>query len=119
MAKYIAIKDFPPNIKQGDEAEFADDLDETLKPYFTPAGGAASAEKVENQDTDDTIITNPDREKLKARATELEIPFAPNIPTARLIELIKEKEAAQAEDSGDSDEGEDSDDSANEGDNEE
>lgn len=119
MAKYIAVKDFPPNIKQGDEVEFMDDLDETLKPYFRSANEVSAEEKVEGQDTDDTIITNPDREKLKARATELEIPFAPNIPTARLVELIKEKEAALAEDSDDDDEGEGQDGGADEGDNEE
>lgn len=101
MAKYVAVKDFPPNIKQGDEVEFNDKLDESLVPYFRPIGEAVSEQADE---TDDTIVTNPDREKLKARATELEITFASNIPTARLMELIKEKEAELADNSEDDDE---------------
>lgn len=101
MAKYIAVKDFPPNIKQGDEVKFRDKLGETVAPYFRPVSEVASEE---DEDEDDTVVTNPDREKLKARANELGIPFAPNIPTARLIELIKEKEAELADDSDGSDE---------------
>lgn len=115
MAKYVAVKDFPPNIKQGDEVEFKDEIHENLVPYFQPISGAVSKQ---DDETDDTIVTNPDREKLKARATELGITFASNIPTARLMELIKEKEAELADNSEDEDESGESDDESGESDEE-
>lgn len=104
MAKYRTIKDFPPNLKVGDIAEFKDELPPSLMPHFEPYEGEEEVTEV-----DDTIITNPDRNKLKERATELEINFAPNIPTDRLIELIKEREAAlvNQNDDGDGDADED------------
>ncbi len=50
-------------------------------------------------ETDDDDLDNggngggaPDRNELKARATELGITFASNIPTDKLVELIKEAE---------------------------
>lgn len=42
-------------------------------------------------------IVNPDRNELKARATELGINFASNAPTERLIELIAEAEAKRSD----------------------
>lgn len=104
MTKYRTIKDFPPNLKVGDIAEFKDELPPSLASYFERLSG----EDEGGVDTD-SIITNPDRNKLKERATELEINFAPNIPTERLIELIKERETALANqnDDGDGDADED------------
>lgn len=40
-----------------------------------------------------TTVVNPSREELKARAKELDIDFAPNITTERLLELVQAKEA--------------------------
>lgn len=38
-------------------------------------------------------VINPSRDELKERAKELEIDFAPNITTERLLELVRAKEA--------------------------
>lgn len=113
MARYRAVSDFPPSVKQGDVVEFEDDLLPELKPYFERYVEDELTDKTVTDETD-TIVTNPDREKLKARATELEIPFASNIPTARLMELIEEKEAELADNSEDEDESGESDDESGE-----
>lgn len=110
MPKYRALQDIPPGIKKGDVVEFKDDLVPSYKKLFE----RYSAEQDEDEsdtDTEKAIITNPDRNALKERATELGITFASNIPTERLMELIKEAEEKQASggdddsDNGDDNEG--------------
>lgn len=104
MAKYKALKDVPPEIKAGDIVEFKKPLVPSYKGLFE----RYVAPKDDEEDDKD-LITNPDRNALKARATELEINFASNIPTDRLIELIKEAEEKSADPDNSSD-GEDKDD---------
>lgn len=97
--KYRAKVDIPPNVKAGDIVEASEELVPGIKERLEPVSD--DEELTELGQVDDggnkTLITNPSRDELKARATELEINFASNIPTDRLIELIAEAEAKKAE----------------------
>lgn len=97
MAKYIATADIPPNVKAGDIVEVNQKLIPEFAKVLVPAPAEEQTEPTEPIDDGKTIITNPDRNALKARATELEINFASNIPTERLLELVKEAEERVAE----------------------
>jgi hypothetical protein len=90
--KYRAKVDIPPNVKAGDIVEANDELVPAFKSLLEKVGDDEELTDLSDND-DGVIIANPSRDELKARATELEITFAPNIPTDRLIELIKEAEA--------------------------
>lgn len=82
MTKYRAKVDVPPGIKAGDIVDFQEPLVPSYASRFEPYNEPAEKE----------AVINPSRDELKARATELDITFAPNIPTERLIELVKEAE---------------------------
>lgn len=88
MAKYRALVDVPPGIVAGQIVSFKEPLVDGYKPLFTPV----TAEEAK-EDGVKTVIANPSRDELKARAAQLEITFASNTPTDKLIDLIKEKEA--------------------------
>lgn len=90
--KYRAIRDIPPNIKKGDIVEINSPLVEAFAQRLEPLTEEVEEASAKVEDEKPEIITNPDRNALKARATELGITFASNIPTDRLIELIKEEE---------------------------
>lgn len=117
MAKYRALVDVPPGIVAGQIVSFKEPLVDGYKPLFTPV----TAEEAK-EDGVKTVIANPSRDELKARAAQLEITFASNTPTDKLIDLIKEKEAEleaegendnsddkEADDGEDADSGEDED----------
>lgn len=111
MAKYRALVDVPPGIVAGQIVSFKEPLVDGYKPLFTPV----TAEEAK-EDGVKTVIANPSRDELKARAAQLEITFASNTPTDKLIDLIKEKEAeleAEGEndnsDDKETDDGEDAD----------
>lgn len=71
----------------GDKQSLEDeDADEDLDPD----------EDADEDDDDKKEIVNPSRDELKARATALGINFASNIPTERLMELVKEAEDKKA-----------------------
>ena len=96
MGKYVALIDIPPNIKAGDVIELGEltpDFEKLTRPLD---GGEAEAK--DDEDPDKEAVINPSRDELKARATELGINFAPNMPTERLMELVKEAEEKAAED---------------------
>ncbi len=103
MTKYRAKVDVPPGIKAGDVVEFSEPLVEGFKNQFELADSSEDItqheEGVDDEGGDRSkIIGNPDRNALKARAAELKIDFAPNIPTDRLVELVKAaEEEAKAE----------------------
>lgn len=88
MAKYRAKVDIPPNVKAGDivtvDGELIPEFKAVLEPYVEETAVD------ETDDTEKTLINNPDRNALKEEATRLGLTFASNIPTDRLIELIKE-----------------------------
>lgn len=91
MTKYEALVDIPPSVKKGDIVELKDAPIPEFAKKLKLVGNEVEAEP---EGSDKTVITNPDRTALKARATELKIVFADNIPTAKLVELIQEAEAA-------------------------
>lgn len=93
MAKYRAKQDLPPNIKAGDIVETENDLIPEYVPLFERVGE-------DEEVSDKTVILNPSRDELKARANELGINFASNIPTERLMELVKEAEEKKAAEDG-------------------
>lgn len=101
--KYRAIRDIPPNIKKGDIVEINSPLVEAFAQRLEPLTEEAEEAPVKVEDEKLEIITNPDRNALKARATELGITFASNIPTDRLIELIKEEEELRSSSAGEPD----------------
>lgn len=95
MAKYRAKVDVPPEIKKGDIVNFEEPLVDGYKNQFEPYNGEEEAlEGGEGGQTD--LIGNPDRNALKARATELGVVFANNTPTDKLVELVKEAEEKKA-----------------------
>lgn len=102
MARYIAKVDIPPHIKKGDEVRIDNPLIPEFAERLTPV---VDEDDSDSEDDDKTIVTNPDRNSLKARATQLGINFASNIPTDRLVELITEAEEKAKTDEGSGDEG--------------
>lgn len=94
MAKYRAKIDIPPGIKAGEVHEFKDELLPEFAPHFEKVG---DNEETVELDEDRKSLINPSRDELKARANELGITFASNIPTDKLLELVKEKEAENAD----------------------
>lgn len=106
MARFIAKVDIPPNVKAGDVVTAKEPLIPEFANLLEKIGGRSEPTKVgepkepgseTETETDQTLITNPDRNLLKDEATSLGINFAPNIPTDRLIELIKEARARKTE----------------------
>jgi hypothetical protein len=87
MTKYRALADIAPHITRGDIVNFQEELVDGYKKLFEQVG---DSEVIEGES--EGLIGNPDRNALKARATELGINFAPNMPTDRLVELVKEAE---------------------------
>jgi hypothetical protein len=112
MAKYKALQDILPNVKAGDIVEVKDEIIPEYKKLLEPYNGdeEVTIRSEETVDTDKTAVVNPSRDELKARATELGINFASNIPTERLLELVKEAEEKDASGSDDKDSDKDSDD---------
>lgn len=114
MTKYVAKADVSPKIKKGDIVEFNDPLIPEYQNLFEKYDGQTEeAEKQTAGDNDDPVktgIINPDRNALKAKATELGINFADNIPTVRLSELIQEAEAKRQDSQGEGDSNESDDD---------
>jgi hypothetical protein len=103
MTKYRALQDIPPNVKAGDIVEVKNKLVPAYEKLLRPiAEGASEPEDTDVDNPKKTLVTNPDRNDLKKRATELGINFAPNIPTDRLIELVTEAEKKAAEETDDS-----------------
>jgi len=98
MAKYRAKVDVPP-LKAGDIMEASEPLVPEYADKFERVG--SKTETVSEKQP----LVNPNREELKARATELGVAFANNIPTERLIELVEEAEA-KAKSESEPDEGE-------------
>lgn len=98
MAKYRAKVDVPP-LKAGDIMVAQDPLVPEYADKFERVG--EDAEAVDEKQP----LVNPSRDELKARATELDVTFASNIPTERLMELVKEAEDKKAaeENSGEGD----------------
>ncbi len=93
MAKFRAKVDVAPSIKKGDIVEFEEPLVDGYKNHFEEYNGSEEAgDGVE----EDGLIANPDRNALKARATELGVVFANNTPTDKLVELVKEAEEKKA-----------------------
>lgn len=107
MAKYRAKVDVPP-LKAGDIMEASEPLVPEYADKFERVGDDTEETVVEKQ-----TLVNPSRDELKARATELGVTFASNIPTERLMELVKEAEDKKAADegAGDGDSDDDDDDS--------
>lgn len=106
MTKYRAKEDISPNVKKGDIVEITDELIPEFKSKLE-LYNENDGEKVDS--TEKTVVTNPSRTDLKARATQLGLDFAPNIPTERLMELVKEaedKKAAEEAAAGSGSEGE-------------
>lgn len=95
MPKFRAKVDVAPEIKKGDIVEFNDPLVEGYKNHFEPVEDGEAVDDAVVDDPD--LIVNPSRTALKARATELNINFASNIPTDRLVELVKEAEEKAAQ----------------------
>jgi len=91
MTKYRALVDIPPNIKAGEVVEVNDELIPEFKKKLELV-----SEDAEVDETTKSGVINPSRTDLKARAAQLGIDFAPNISTARLMELVKEAEDAEA-----------------------
>lgn len=100
MAKYKALADILPIVKAGDIVELQEEPIPEYRSLLQPVG--EGEEVTDNVDEDDplTLVTQPSRDDLKKRASELNINFAPNIPTERLIELIGEAEAKKAAEEG-------------------
>lgn len=94
--KYRAKVDIPPNVKAGDIVETDEELVPGIKERLEPVSDDEELTELGQVDDDGnkTLITNPSRDELKARATELGITFANNTPTDKLVELIAEAEAA-------------------------
>ena len=102
--KYRAKVDIPPNVKAGDIVEAHEELVPGMAERLEPVNDSEELTELGQVDGsgEKTLITNPSRDELKARATELGINFASNIPTDRLVELIAEAEAKAGD--GDKDE---------------
>lgn len=96
MAKYRALVDIPPSVKAGDIVEA---LEELIPEFKSKLELVSDDEKVEEK----TLLTNPNREHLKAEAAELGLTFASNIPTDKLISIIDEAKAEKAKDDADKD----------------
>jgi hypothetical protein len=101
MAKYRALVDIPPSVKAGDIVEANEELIPEFKSKLEPV---SDDEGVEEK----TLLTNPNRDFLKAEAAELGLTFASNIPTDKLIAIIDEAKAEKAK--ADADAGNDDDD---------
>jgi len=102
MTKYRALVDVPPEIKKGDIVNFNDPLVDGYKKLFEKVGADDEVEDTDKTDNTRVELTvNPDRNALKARATELNVDFAPNISTDKLVELVKEAQAKADADAAD------------------
>jgi uncharacterized protein YkvS len=104
VAKYRAKVDMPPFVKAGDIINVEEELTPEFAARVEPVDENEEVTELENLDTfsdpkteENQVIVNPDRNALKAKATNLGITFASNIPTDRLIELISEAEAKNNE----------------------
>ena len=97
MAKYKALQDVPPHIKAGDIANFEEPLIPEYQKLFEAYTGEEVAASADENDPVRTALINPSRDDLKKRATELDIFFAPNITTDKLLELVKGHEEKLAE----------------------
>lgn len=105
MSKYRAKVDVLP-IKKGDIVEFKDPLIPEYESKFeaytgeeAPAVNELDAEIGENGGGTVAIV-NPSREELKKLAADLQIDYAPNIPTDKLLSLVQEAQKAKDEDEG-------------------
>lgn len=104
MGKYRALTDMPP-VKKGDVVEFKEPLVDGLKNHYVAVGDSEGVAVIGEDARSEIeglldLNGNVSREDLKKRATELELDFAPNIPTAKLLELVKEAQEAQLKDNG-------------------
>ena len=111
MGKYVATQDMPPKIRAGDVVNFKDELTDSFKPYFRPFNSDTDEEGEETHltagDNDHPVTTglvNPDRNQLKAKARDLGINFAENIPTVAPTQLIQDAAAQRQTSDGDQDE---------------
>lgn len=96
MAKYKALQDLPPHIKLGDIVEFGEPLVPEYQKIFEAYNGDEEVAEIDENDPVRTALINPSRDDLKKRATELDIYFAQNITTDKLLELVKDGEEALA-----------------------
>lgn len=92
MPQYRATKDIAPLIKEGDIVTTKEDLIPEYEGILVPVSGGDDAGK--------STVINPNRDELKARATELGITFASNIPTDKLMSLVAEAEAEAEKQAG-------------------
>jgi hypothetical protein len=95
MGKYRALVDIPPTVKAGDIVTLTEDPIPEYVGKLQPVGDDVKAADGEETDDEKILLGNPSREWLKARAEALGVDHAPNIQTAKLIELVKE--AVEAE----------------------
>jgi hypothetical protein len=100
MAKYKALQDVPPFIKAGDIANFDQPLIPEYQKLFEAYSGEEAAVEIDDDDPLKQALINPSRDELKKRAQELEIDFAPNITTDKLLELVKTAEEKKAGEGG-------------------
>lgn len=107
MAKYRAKQDVIP-IKAGDVVEFNDPLLPELANSFELYDGEEETKDFVDELNDSTksegtvSVINPSREDLKKRAAELQLDYAPNITTPKLLELVSQAENGKS-DAGDAD----------------
>lgn len=104
--KYRAKEDIPPNVKAGEIVEVEGELIPEFKGVLEPVVAGNDEDEDEGDGKIETIV-NPDRTDLKARAAQLGLDYAPNIPTSRLLELVQDAEkeaAAKAEAEGEDEE---------------
>lgn len=93
MAKYRALVDIPPNVKQGDVVTLTEEPVPGMKERLVAVG---DDEKVTDTTGNISLEGNVSREALKLRADELNLDYASNISTAKLLELVKEAQEAKA-----------------------
>ncbi len=114
MAKFRAKSNAPYPYREGDIVEFQEPLVGGYVNHFEDYAGDAEVTNIYDRNplndptaggtqldlgrtpggsTSTEVVVNPSREELKAEADELGINYAPNIPTDRLFELVKEARA--------------------------